>query len=83
MTKLTGPFEVASAGSTDGSVFKVSGNDVSVDGDLAAGGHTFAASALTLNVPTTGAGAAAASASTFLQVTVNGTLYHIPAQVSA
>lgn len=51
--------------------------------EISAAGHRFAASAVTLNVPTTGAGAAAASASTFLKITVNGTLYHIPACTSA
>jgi hypothetical protein len=93
MTSFTAPLIVASAGGQgDGtSVFKVSGNDLTVDGDaaitgtLTGGGHTLAASALTVLVDTTAAAVAGAGANAgavpasaeFAKITVNGTEFKI------
>lgn len=47
------------------------------------GGHTFAASALTLNVPSTAAGdAVPTSAGRFLRITANGSVYYLAAFTS-
>jgi hypothetical protein len=88
MTSFTAPLIVASAGGQgDGtSVFKVSGNDLTVDGDaaitgtLTGGGHTLAASALTVAAAVAGAGAnagAVPASAEFAKITVNGTEFKI------